>query len=254
MMTDTHAHLYLEDFDNDRKALMQRALDNGVTKVFLPNIDGSTIEPLLKMEKDFAGQAYAMMGLHPCYVKENVEEELQQVKKWLDKRPFAAIGEIGLDFYWDTTFKEQQVEAFLRQTGWALEYDLPVVIHARNSLDECIDGVRQKQDGNLKGIFHCFSGTLEQAREIISLGFFLGIGGMVTFKNTSLPAILKEIDLSHLVLETDAPYLTPVPHRGKRNESSYIPLIASRIAEIKEIPLKQVAEATTENALNLYRY
>lgn len=252
MMIDTHAHLYLEDFDEDRKTLMQRAKEKGVERVYLPNIDSTTIEPLLQMEKDFPQQAFPMMGLHPCNVKENVAEELQIVKQWLDKKKFAAVGEIGLDFYWDTTFKEQQMAAFRQQIDWAMEYRLPIVIHARDSLVECIDIVRSRQKGSLMGIFHCFSGTTEQAQDIINLGFLMGIGGVVTFKKSTLPELIKEIPLRHLVLETDAPYLTPAPHRGKRNESSYIPYIAEKIAEIKNCTLAEVTDATTANALDLY--
>lgn len=253
MMIDTHAHLYLEDFDKDRNTLMQRMQDVGVEKVFLPNIDSSTTEALLRMETAFPARAYPMMGLHPCSVKEDVEKELQQVNKWLNKRDFAAVGEIGLDFYWDTTFKEQQIQAFSTQIDWALQHNLPIVIHARNSIDKCIEIVSAKQKGDLKGIFHCFSGTREQAEKIIELGFLMGIGGIVTFKKSLLPDVLRNIDLDHVVLETDAPYLTPVPHRGKRNESSYIPFIAAKIAEIKEISVERVAEITTSNALRLYR-
>ncbi len=253
MMIDTHAHLYLEDFDKDRNTLMQRMQDVGVEKVFLPNIDSSTTEALLRMETAFPARAYPMMGLHPCSVKEDVEKELQQVNKWLSKRDFAAVGEIGLDFYWDTTFKEQQIQAFSTQIDWALQHNLPIVIHARNSIDKCIEIVSAKQKGDLKGIFHCFSGTREQAEKIIELGFLMGIGGIVTFKKSLLPDVLRNIDLDHVVLETDAPYLTPVPHRGKRNESSYIPFIAAKIAEIKEISVERVAEITTSNALRLYR-
>lgn len=253
MMIDTHAHLYLEDFDEDRQALMQRSAEKGVKKVYLPNIDSTTIDALLQMEKDFPQQALPMMGLHPCYVKENAEDELQIVKQWLERRAFAAVGEIGLDFYWDVSFKEAQIAAFEQQIDWALEYDLPVVIHARNSLDECIEIVRAKQTGNLRGIFHCFSGTEEQAQAIIDQGFLMGIGGVVTFKKSTLPEVIKNIALSHLVLETDAPYLTPAPHRGKRNESSYIPYIAEKIAEIKSVSVAEVAETTTANALGIYK-
>lgn len=253
MMIDTHAHLYLEEFDEDRTALMQRMQDAGVEKVFLPNIDSTTTEALLKMEKDFPGRAYPMMGLHPCNVNEKVKEELQKVKEWLAERPFAAVGEIGLDFYWDTTFREQQIQAFSTQIDWAMQHDLPIVIHARNSMKECIEIVNAKQNGHLKGIFHCFSGTLEQAEKIIEMGFLMGIGGIVTFKKSTLPNVLKNFELSHLVLETDSPYLTPAPHRGKRNESSYIPYIAAKIAEIKEVSVEKVAEITTANALRLYK-
>lgn len=252
-MIDTHAHLYLEDFDEDREAVMQRAAEKGIEKVYLPNIDSSTIEALLRMEGDFSGRALPMMGLHPGSVKDDWKEQLSVVKKWLDKRSFAAVGEIGLDFYWDITFKEQQIAAFKQQIDWALEYKLPIVIHARNSLEECIEIVRARQNGALTGIFHCFSGTEKQAREIIGLGFCMGVGGILTFKKSTLPEVIKKIPLQHLVLETDAPYLTPAPHRGKRNESSYIPHIAEKLAAVKDVSLAEVAEVTTANALGIYQ-
>lgn len=253
-LIDSHAHLYLEEFKDDRQEVMDRAAQNEVNKVFLPNIDRSTIDDLLEMEKAFPGRAYAMMGLHPCSVKENVEEELALVKTWLDKRPFAAVGEIGLDFYWDVTFKEQQIQAFRQQISWALEYDLPIVIHSRESTPQCIELVREQQNGHLRGVFHCFSGTAEEAKAIIGLGFYLGIGGVVTFKKSTLPEIIKNISPEHLLLETDSPYLAPVPFRGKRNESSYIRQIAQKTADILEVPIEEIAEATTQNALRLFRH
>ncbi len=252
-MIDTHAHLYLEDFDEDRDAIMQRAAAKGVKKIYLPNIDSGTIDALLRMEKNFSGRALPMMGLHPGSVKDNWEEELGVIKKWLAQHSFAAVGEIGLDFYWDVTYKEQQIAAFKQQIDWALAHQLPIVIHARNALDDCIDIVRSKQNGALTGIFHCFSGTVKQAKEIIGLGFFMGVGGIVTFKKATLPEVIKEIPLQHLVLETDAPYLTPAPHRGKRNESSYIPHIAEKLAAIKDVPLAEVAAVTTANAGQIYQ-
>ncbi len=251
MLIDTHTHLFLKEFDEDRDEMMKRALENGVNKVYLPNIDSSTTEKMLAMEKAY-DWAKPMIGLHPCSVKDNVEEELQHIKYWLKKHSFAAIGEIGLDFYWDTTFKDQQIAIFKKEIDLALEYDLPIVIHARNSLEECIDIVKSKQNGDLKGVFHCFSGTLDQANEIIDLGFLMGIGGIVTFKNADLPKIVKDIHISHLLLETDAPYLAPTPNRGKRNESSYIPLIAEKIAELQQISMEEVTAVTSENALQLY--
>jgi len=253
MMIDTHAHLYLDDFDSDRESLMERCLNKGVERVYLPNIDSSTTDSMLKMEQVFPDHAFPMMGLHPCSVKENVEHELQEVKRWLDQRNFAAIGETGLDFYWDITFKEEQIEAFSRQIDWAMEYQLPIVIHARNSIRECIDLIGSKQNGTLKGIFHCFSGTLKQADEIIKLGFLMGIGGLITFKNSNLSQVVQKIGLKHLVLETDSPYLTPSPHRGKRNESSYIPYIAEKIASVQGLTTKEVANVTSKNALSLYK-
>lgn len=252
MFIDTHAHLYLEEFNEDREAVMQRAMDSGVKKIFLPNIDSGTIHAMLDMEKKFPKQAFAMMGLHPGSVNGTVEEELKRVKEWLSKRKFVAVGEIGLDFYWDTTFKEQQLQAFSAQIDLALQYDLPIVIHSRNAMAECIEMVQGKQNGKLKGIFHCFSGTVTEAKKIVALGFYLGIGGVITFKKSTLPEVLKRIDLERLVLETDSPYLTPVPHRGKRNESSYIPFIAEKVAEIKGVSVDVVAGITSSNARILY--
>jgi len=252
MLIDTHTHLFLKEFDEDRDEMMKRTLENGVKKVYLPNIDSSTTSQMLQMEEDY-DWAKPMIGLHPCSVENNVQKELAHIEAYLKKHKFAAIGEIGLDFYWDTTYKEQQIEVFKKEIDLALAYDLPIVIHARNSLDECIEIVQAKQNGHLKGIFHCFSGTLEQANKIIDLDFLMGIGGIVTFKNANLPKIIKDINIKYLVLETDSPYLAPTPHRGKRNESSYIPLIAEKIAEVQGISMGEVAAVTSENAQQLYK-
>lgn len=249
---DTHTHLYDEQFNDDRAATIQKAIDNGVNKMYLPNCDSSTINSMMQLAKDYPTNCFPMMGLHPCYVKENYQEELAIVADYLSKEKFYAVGEIGLDYYWDTTFKEQQIEAFSLQIDWALKYDLPIVIHSRESLQDCIDIVKSKQDGKLKGIFHCFGGSKYEAEQIIDLGFYLGIGGVVTFKNSKLPEVLKNVDLKHLVLETDAPYLSPTPYRGKRNESSYIPLIAEKLADIHETDISNVATITTENALAIF--
>lgn len=249
---DTHTHLYDEQFDDDRAATIQKAIDNGVNKMYLPNCDSTTINSMMQLAKDYPTNCFPMMGLHPCYVKENYQEELAIVADYLSKEKFYAVGEIGLDYYWDTTFKEQQIEAFSLQIDWALKYDLPIVIHSRESLQDCIDIVKSKQDGKLKGIFHCFGGSQYEADQIIDLGFYLGIGGVVTFKNSKLPEVLKNVDLKHLVLETDAPYLSPTPYRGKRNESSYIPLIAEKLADIHETDISNVATITTENALAIF--
>ncbi|MVT06706.1 TatD family hydrolase [Chitinophaga tropicalis] len=250
---DSHAHLYGKDFSGDRKEMVERALAAGVTRLFLPNIDSETINSMLELEAQFSDNCYAMMGVHPCHVNENVDHELTIVRTWLEKRPFKAIGEIGLDFYWDKTYTEQQYKAFRAQLELARSYDLPVSIHARESTRECIDVVRSLQDGRLSGVFHCFSGTLEQAREVIDLGFYLGIGGVVTFKKSGLDQVVEQIDMQHIVLETDAPYLAPVPYRGKRNESSYIPLIGEKIADIKNLKIADVAAITTSNALKLFK-
>lgn len=251
-LIDSHAHLYLEEFKEDRQEIMERAEKAAVDKIFLPNIDSTTVRDMLQLEADFPGRVFPMMGLHPCSVNENAEKELELVKDWLSKRKFSAVGEIGLDFYWDITFKQQQMAAFSCQIDWALEYDLPIVIHSRNSTKECIDIVRSKQNGYLKGVFHCFSGTVAEAKEITGLNFYLGIGGVLTFKKSTLPAIIKETDLGYLLLETDSPYLAPVPYRGKRNESSYVKTVAEKLAEIKSVTLDEVATVTTENALRLF--
>ena len=249
---DTHTHLYEEQFDDDRDAMIQRAFDAGIEKMYMPNCDSSTIDGMLAIEKNWSGHCFPMMGLHPVYVKENYREEVAIVKDWLEKKKFFAVGEIGIDKYWDLTYLQQQKEAFALQTDWALQHDLPIVIHSRESTQDCIDIVKQKQNGALKGIFHCFSGTMDEAKQIIELGLLLGIGGVVTFKKSTLPEIIEAIDLQHFVLETDAPYLAPVPHRGKRNESGYIPLIAEKVAMIKNISIEEVAKITTRNAENIF--
>jgi TatD DNase family protein len=249
---DSHTHLYDEQFDTDREAMIEQAINAGVEKMYMPNCDSTTIPGMLAVEEKWKNNCFSMMGLHPVYVKENYEEELAIVKQWLAKRKFYAVGEIGLDKYWDMSFFEQQKEAFAVQIDWALEYNLPIVIHSRESTQDCIDIVRSKQNGKLKGIFHCFSGSLAEAEQITELGLALGIGGVVTFKKSNLPEILSAISLEDIVLETDAPYLAPVPYRGKRNESSYIPLIAQKIAEVKSIPIEEVATVTTANAEKIF--
>jgi TatD DNase family protein len=251
IFTDTHTHLYDERLIAD-EGQIQRAIDAGVTKMYMPNCDSGTINGMLELADKYPAHCMPMMGLHPTYVKENYKDELAIVSEWLLKRKFYAVGEIGLDYYWDVTYKEQQKDAFEQQIDLALQFDLPIVIHSRESTADCIDIVRRKQNGHLKGIFHCFSGTLEEAKEIISLGLYLGIGGVVTYKKGTLPDVIKEIPLSSIVLETDAPYLAPVPYRGKRNESSYIPLIAARIGEIKNVLVDEVAIVTTENARSIF--
>ena len=250
---DTHAHLYGKEFNQDRPAMIARALETGVHKLLLPNIDSHSIEGMLALEEAFPGQCYAMMGLHPCYVDEQVESQMALVREWLAKRPFIAVGEIGLDFYWDKTHAALQHQVFREQLQLSKQYQLPVVIHSRESTRQCIDEVKSLQDGSLSGVFHCFSGTLEEAREVIDLGFYLGIGGVVTFKKSGLDKIVEEIDMQHIILETDAPYLAPVPYRGKRNESAYIPLIGQTIANVKNLKIEDVAAITTSNALKLFK-
>lgn len=251
-MIDTHTHLYLDRFDEDRSEMIERAMEKGVKRFYLPNIDSSSIESMLKLEAEYPLECFAMMGLHPCSVKENVEEELEIVKKWLNQRPFCAVGEIGLDFFWDKTFFEQQKMAFKTQIQWAKDLDLPIVIHSRDSTQEVIEILREVQDDKLKGIFHCFGGSVEEANAIIELGFYLGIGGVLTFKKSGLDATMKEVDLKHVVLETDAPFLAPAPYRGKRNESAYVALVAEKMAMIKGISVEEVDRITTQNALNIF--
>lgn len=251
-LIDTHTHLYLEQFDEDRDEMIQRALDSGVEQFFLPNIDSSSITKMLELEGAYPGRCFAMMGLHPCSVKENFEEELAIVRDWLDERPFCAVGEIGIDLYWDKTFLEQQKEAFRLQAEWAKELGLPIVLHSREATDILIGLVEEAKDERLRGVFHCFSGTEEQARRVTELGFFLGIGGVLTFKNAGLDKVMEKIGLEHVVLETDAPYLAPVPYRGKRNESAYVRLVAEKLAAIKGVSFREVAETTSRNAEQLF--
>ena len=251
-LIDTHCHLYGQDFTKDIKAVIERAENEGVGRFYLPAIDSEVIDAMLQLEQDFPGKCFAMMGLHPCSVKEDHKQELALVEQWLAKRPFKAVGEIGLDYYWDKTFIDAQKEAFHQQIEWALHYRLPIVIHSRESMADSIEIVRQHQKGNLGGIFHCFTGTLEEAQQIIDLGFYLGIGGVVTYKNTHLREVLKAVSMDHIVLETDAPYLTPVPFRGKRNESSYLKYIVEKVAEVKEIPVEEAAAITSENAKKIF--
>jgi TatD DNase family protein len=254
MFTDTHTHLYDDRLDAAAQdAMIQRAIDAGVTKLYMPNCDQHTIEGMMRIARVWKENCYPMMGLHPCYVKDDVQQEMDIVKSWLEKEKFNAVGEIGLDYYWDKTFVPQQKEAFELQIDWALQYDLPIVIHSRESTQDCIDIVRKKQNGKLKGIFHCFSGTAHEAQQIIETGgFSFGIGGVVTYKNSGLQPVVQGIPLEYIVLETDAPYLTPVPHRGKPNESSYILLIAAKIAELKGISTEELATITTENAHKIF--
>ncbi len=249
---DTHSHLYLPEFDSDRKETIDRAIQRGVTKILLPNIDGSSIPSMNRLADDFPEVCFPMMGLHPTSVKGDFEKEMATVEEALKQRNYIAIGEIGIDLYWDNTFLKEQILVFTRQLDLSLQYKLPVVIHARESFSEILGVMRPYKGSGIRGIFHAFSGNLEIAREVISWGFKLGIGGVVTYKKSELPLILKEIELEHLVLETDAPYLTPLPYRGKRNESSYIPDIAQHIQHIKNVTLEEVARVTTQNAMNLF--
>jgi len=262
-LTDTHTHLYLKEFDHDRDRVIENAMQLGVKRFFLPNIDSSSIDDLLALTNAYPENCFPMMGLHPCSVKENFEEELALVEDWLSsasakatadkKSKFYAIGEIGIDLHWDKTFFKQQEAAFRKQIELAKKLKLPIVIHSRNSFDEIFNIIDDLNDDDLKGIFHCFSGTPEQAEKIIAYGGFkLGIGGVVTFKNAGLDKIVSQIDVKHIVLETDAPYLAPAPHRGKRNESAYLLHIAQKVADLYNISVEEIAEITTDNSKAIY--
>jgi len=252
MLIDTHCHLYSTEFGEEIPDVIERARKVGVQKFYLPAIDSEVIPAMLDLELTYPNVCFAMMGLHPCSVKENVDNELAIVQDWLNKRDFVAVGEIGLDFYWDKTFAAEQKKAFDLQMSWALAKNKPIVIHTRNAMQETIDMVKPYSKKGLKGIFHCFSGSHESAIQIIQMGFLLGIGGVLTYKNAGLPTALEGIGLEHLVLETDAPYLSPVPYRGKRNESSYLLEIAIKLAEVKKVSLEEVASITTANAQKIF--
>lgn len=247
-ITDTHAHLYASQFDNDRDAMMQRCIDAGVSRIFLPNIDVHSIQPMLDLVWKYPENCFPMMGLHPCSVDEHVEAHLFQIQKWFKKRKFYAVGEIGLDYYWSVEFKDAQIAAFKKQIQWAIQQDLPIVIHSRNSTPDCIAILQEMKHPRLRGIFHCFSGNAEEAQLITDMGFYLGIGGVLTYKNSGLDVAIANIPLEKVVLETDAPYLSPNPHRGKRNETAYIIHVAQKIAELKEVELAKVAQITTHNS------
>ena len=250
---DSHAHIYLEQFKQDIDGVLHEARDKDIYKIYMPNIDGSTIEPMLELADRFKDLCIPMMGLHPCSVKKNFEEELAVVTSWLGKRQFAAVGEVGTDLYWDKSLFDIQVEAFCYQMDLAKEYQLPVVIHCRESMDETIDLVEKHKNEALTGVFHCFTGNLAQAQHIIDLGFFLGIGGVVTFKNGGLDKVIPHVDLNKILLETDSPYLAPTPFRGKRNIPGNITIIAERIASLKQCTIEEVAQITTNNVKRLFK-
>lgn len=250
--TDTHAHLYSKEFDADRADVLARCEEFQIDSIYMPNVDHTSIDGMFEVESRSNGKYHAMMGLHPCSVDKSFERELYIVEDWLSKRNFKAVGEIGTDLYWDKTFWEEQKEAFKIQVGWAKKYKLPIVIHCRESMNETIELVESAQDGTLTGVFHCFNGNAEQAAKIISLNFMLGIGGVATFKKGGLDVVLPEVPIERIVLETDSPYLAPTPHRGKRNEPSFIPVIAHKIAELKGLTADQVKSHTTNNALKLF--
>jgi len=252
ILIDTHCHLYSEEFAAEIESVIQRAETKGVRQFYLPAIDSSATNAMLQLEARFPGKCIAMMGLHPCYVKDNYKDELKLVEEWLAKRKFAAVGEIGLDHYWDKTHVKVQEEAFRLQIDWAIHYELPIVIHTRNAMQETINIVKEYVPKGVRGIFHCFGGSEESAEQIINAGFYLGIGGVVTYPKAGLQETLQHIGLEHLVLETDAPYLTPIPFRGKRNESSYLEYVVNKIAEIKNVPVEEVAAITTANAQKIF--
>lgn len=252
IFSDTHTHLFDKAFDMDRSVSIQKAIDNGVSKMFLPNVDLHSIQPMLDVVWEFPENCFPMMGLHPCDVNEHYLDALKLMHAWFKKRKFFGVGEIGLDYYWSQEFKEKQKDAFLIQLNWGIEFDLPVIIHSRESIDDCIAMVEPLSKKGLRGIFHCFTGTIAQAEKIIACGFYLGIGGVLTYKNSGLADVIKDIPLEHLVLETDAPYLAPVPHRGKRNESFYLKEIAHKLAEVKQCGIKSIADITTENSKKIF--
>jgi TatD DNase family protein len=252
ILTDTHTHLYSEEFDNDRAEMIQRAIDAGVSRFFVPSIDSSYTQKMYDLETQFPENIFLMMGLHPTYVKENYLEELEYVETELAKRKFSAIGEIGIDLFWDKTFLKQQQQAFKHQIQLAKKYKLAINIHCREAFDEVFEVLESEKATDLFGIFHCFTGDFGQAKRAIDLNMKLGIGGVATFKNGKIDQFLHEIDLEHIVLETDSPYLAPVPFRGKRNESSFTKLVAEKLAIIYQQPIEEIARITTENAKAIF--
>lgn len=252
ILTDTHTHLYSEQFDDDRDAVVARAIGEGVERFFLPAIDSTYYEKMFDLKRTYPKNVFLMAGLHPTHVGENYKAELDFVERMLEKKEFCAIGEIGIDLYWDRTYFRQQQEAFRIQINWAKKLGMPIVIHSRDSFEEIFAIMDQENDDDLKGIFHCFTGNEQQALKAIEYGFALGIGGVVTFKNGKIDRFLDRIPLDHIVLETDAPYLAPVPHRGKRNESAYIKLVLEKLSQIYERPTEEIAETTTENSKRIF--
>ncbi len=252
MLTDTHTHLYSEAFDDDRDAIMQRAFQEGIERFFIPAIDSGYTDAMYALEQAYPEHVFLMMGLHPTSVKDNFEEELAHVEAQFEKRKFVAVGEIGIDLYWDTSTLEIQKIAFKKQIQLAKKYGIPIVIHCRESFDEIFEVLETERGDSLYGIFHCFTGTLEQAHRAIGFNMKLGIGGVATFKNGKIDQFLKEIPLEHIVLETDSPYLSPVPYRGKRNESSYLVLVCKKLSEIYGLPEAEIARVTTENSKNVF--
>jgi len=253
IITDTHTHLYSEAFDEDRSEMINRAIDHGVARFFIPAIDSTYTQSMLQLEKDFPEHVFLMMGLHPTHVKENYKEELNHVEKMLSKQHFYAVGEIGIDLYWDKSTLAIQIKAFKHQIKLAKQYKLPIVIHCREAFDEIFEVLESEKSDDLFGIFHCFTGTLEQAHQAISYNMKLGIGGVVTFKNGKIDQFLNQIDLKHIVLETDSPYLSPVPYRGKRNESMYIIKVLEKLSLIYNRSQEDIANITTENSKDVFK-
>ncbi|WP_405564643.1 TatD family hydrolase [Polaribacter sp. Asnod6-C07] len=252
MITDTHTHLYSEQFNEDRKAMIKRAKDAGITRFFIPAIDSTYTEKMFTLEQENPDDVFLMMGLHPTSVKENYIEELAHVKKWIDKKQFYAIGEIGMDLYWDKSFLTQQQEAFKTQIQWAKEKKMPINIHCRDAFNEVFEVLESEKSDDLRGIFHCFTGTVEQAKQAISYNMKLGIGGVATFKNGKIDKFLNQIDIKHIVLETDAPYLAPTPFRGKRNESAYLTNVVDKLVDIYDLSYNEIAEITTQNSKDVF--
>lgn len=252
ILTDTHTHLYSEEFSEDRDAMIQRAFDAGVTRLFVPSIDSSYTTQMYELQEQYPDNVFLMMGLHPTYVKENYKEELAHVEEQLATRKFAAVGEIGIDLFWDKTRLAEQQYAFKHQIQLAKKYKLPINIHCRDAFDEVFEVLESEKGDDLFGIFHCFTGDFDQAQKAISYNMKLGIGGVATFKNGKIDQFLADIDLKHIVLETDSPYLSPVPYRGKRNESSYTLLVAEKLSDIYGVPVEEIAEITTQNSKRVY--
>ena len=252
ILTDTHTHLYYETDPEKLSGLMQRSLDKGVSRLFLPNVDSKSIPLVFRLAEQYPENCYPMLGLHPCDVKENFREELALIYKEIPGRRIYAIGEIGIDLYWDKTTLAIQQEAFRTQINWAKQMNLPIVIHCREAFDEIFEILEELKDDKLRGIFHCFTGSAEQAKKVIGLGFYLGIGGVLTYKNSGLDKVVQDISLEHLVLETDSPYLTPVPFRGKPNESSYLINVAQKLADLKQISIEVLAQITTKNSERVF--
>jgi len=254
MFVDSHSHIYSEEFSTDRADVISRAVKAGISKIVLPNIDSSTIKPMLDLADSNPQLFIPLLGLHPTSVKEDFRKELQIMEYWFEKREFAGIGEIGIDLYWDKTFINEQIEAFKIQISWAKKRRIPIVIHVRESFQEVFEVLQQEKEESLKGVFHSFTGNAEQAEQVIDLGFKIGIGGIVTFKNSGLDMIVQQIDLRHILIETDSPWLAPVPHRGRRNESAFITAVASKIAMLHETSIEEVGRITTQNAQQLFGF